>query len=237
MNKFSSRKIVPEIIDDFNLQGKGLEENLHEIEWINKYLGGTSVSAQPILHYLQQRLHEPVTIVDVGCGSGDLLKYIQDVCKNRTNPTLIGVDANLSIIEFAKHQHFYKHPIQFIHADILREPQKIPKADVYVLNLFLHHFENETISEILYNIQQYNPQLIVINDLHRSRWAYYLFNLLCVLKNASSITVNDGRLSILKGFTRNEWKQLVNELPGYTFNLHWRWAFRWQLVLQKINKY
>ena len=38
MSKFSHRKIVPEIIDDFDMSGKEMEMNLEEIEWINKNL-------------------------------------------------------------------------------------------------------------------------------------------------------------------------------------------------------
>lgn len=233
MSKFSKRIIIPEIIDDFELTGQSLEQNLHEIEWINKYLGGTSTSAKPILQYLQKNLRKPLSIADIGCGSGDLLKYIQDACQNITHPILIGIDANQHIIDVARKWHFKKHPIQFVHTDVLSDSDKIPKADIYVLNLFLHHFDEPLIALLLNKIKQTNPALVVINDLHRSIWAYYLFAVLGFIKGHSAITVHDGKLSIQKGFRRKEMLELTKGFEGYSCNLAWKWAYRWQLVLTK----
>ena len=81
MNRFKYRKIIPEIIDDFSWSGKELNQNLEEIEWINKNLGGTNTSACPVLFYIQKNLRKDLKIVDIGCGSGDLLKKIQLACE------------------------------------------------------------------------------------------------------------------------------------------------------------
>ncbi len=233
MSKFSQRVIVPEIIDDFNLSGKTLAQNLEEIEWINKNLGGTSVSAYPVLTYIQKNLRKQLRIVDVGCGSGDLLKKIQLACDGVKQLELVGIDANPNIIEFAKQRHFSEKQIRFIQADVINDPSSIPDADIYLLNLFLHHFEEKEVRLILQNLVSRQPALIVVNDLQRSRIAYILFSLVCQLKNASFVTFHDGRLSILKGFNLNEMKKMAQGLDGYTFRLHWKWAFRWQLLIDK----
>lgn len=235
MSTFKYRHIVPEIIDDFNMQGNEMEQNLEEIEWINKNLGGTKTSAMPILSYIQKNLGKKINVVDVGCGSGDTLKYIHSSVNNRGNVELTGIDANENIIQFAHTKHFLHSNVKFIHADVIHDAAKIPKADVYMLNLFLHHFEMPDINKILSNITQHQPELIVINDLERSRLSYLLFTLLCYFKNASFVTFNDGRLSIKKGFSRNEMKDMGKTTEGYHYRIKWQWAFRWQLLIFPIN--
>jgi SAM-dependent methyltransferase len=235
MSRFSKRIIVPEIIDDFDWSGKDLEQNLEEIEWVNRNLGGTAASALPILSYIKQNPGKNITIADVGCGSGDVLKKIQMSVQPGTPIQLIGVDANEHIIEFAQKKHFHYHEISFIHANVINQPQQIPKATVYMLNLFLHHFTEKEIDTLLNNILANQPTFLVINDLQRSRLAYLLFTLLCKIKNASYVTLNDGRLSILKGFNRSEMKKMAKHIPGYRYQLKWQWAFRWQLLITANN--
>ncbi len=233
MSKFKHRQIVPEIIDDFEMKGTAMEENLEEIEWINKNLGGTKTSALPILSYIQKHQTEKLKVVDVGCGSGDILKYIQTNVGKHISVELTGVDANEHIIEFALKKHFLQDKVSFIHADIIQQPEQIPTAEVYMLNLFLHHFEMEDIEKILQNLFAKQPSVIVINDLERSKISYLLFRLLCYFNNASYITINDGKLSILKGFNRSEMKKIGSITTNYTYQLKWRWAFRWQMILTR----
>jgi len=231
VSKFKDRIIVPEIIDDFEMKGNAMEQNLEEIEWINKNLGGTQTSAYPILSYIQHNRTKKTLIADIGCGSGDILKYIQSNVGKHIPIELIGVDANEHIIDFAHKKHFLQEKVSFIHADVINHAEQIPKADVYMLNLFLHHFEMEVIQSILQNLLNLKPAVIVINDLQRSRVSYLLFKLLCYFKNASYITINDGKLSILKGFSKKEMKQIASVANNYSCKLEWRWAFRWQMVL------
>lgn len=232
MDKFAQRNIVPEIIDDFNWSGKELEQNLEEIEWINKYLGGTRASAYPIWQYIQKNLQKQITITDIGCGSGDVLKKIQEASSPVKKVNLIGVDANQHIIDFARERHFKENEISFVKANVINQPEMIPQANVYMMNLFLHHFEEKEIQKILNNILQKNPSLVVINDLQRSKVAYRLFGLVCRLNNASFVTLNDGRLSIQKGFNKAEMKNIGEMAEGYQYQLKWQWAFRWQLIIQ-----
>jgi SAM-dependent methyltransferase len=236
MIDFKERNIVPEIIDDFNWNGKELEQNLEEIEWINKYLGGTRASAYPIWQYIQKNLQKKITIADIGCGSGDVLKKVQEASSPVKKVNLIGVDANQHIIDFAQNRHFRETEISFVKADVIGEPEMIPQADVYMMNLFLHHFDTKEIQTILVNILQKKPSLVVINDLERSKLAYTLFGLVCRINNASFVTFNDGRLSIQKGFNRHEMKNIGEMMQGYQYQLKWQWAFRWQLIIRPINE-
>jgi hypothetical protein len=41
----------------------------------------------------------------------------------------------------------------------------------------------------------------------------------------------DAPLSVLRGFSRNEWLDLLRKAGISRFSLKWKWAFRWQLII------
>jgi len=232
VDRFKQRKVVPELIDDFSISGAELDLTLTELEWVNKYLGGLHTSVLPVYKYLQQHRHEKVTVADVGCGSGDALNRILQVCKAaKQQVRLVGIDANIHALHFAIKNHFQKEDVALMYADVLNEPENIPEADVYMLSLFLHHFGLGDIRKLLGCIAAKQPKMIVINDLERSRTAYGLFTILSKLKRTSFLSLHDGQLSITKGFSRKEMEKISAMIPGYTGTVHYKWAFRWQLVL------
>ena len=72
---------------------------------------------------------------------------------------------------------------------------------------------------------------IVVNDLHRHPMAYYLFKLVCVtIKN--TMIIEDGLTSILRGFKRDELENFSKKLQ-VTPQIKWKWAFRYQWIIQK----
>src|SRR6478752_2589264 len=93
----------PEIMDDFELEGEVLEKALDKIAQINQLLGGNQLTMKGVEKLLQKvssaRL---ITIVDVGCGNGDMLRKLADF-GNRydLNLELIGVDANSFTVNYA----------------------------------------------------------------------------------------------------------------------------------------
>jgi len=233
---FRNRRVVPELIDNFKIKGKKLEKTLKELEWVNKYLGGIKTTILPVYNFIRENKSDHLKIMDIGCGSGDILKKLSDLgLKTNCKMKLIGIDANQNILDFAKKTHFNEQPVTLTAADVMLEPEKIDAADVYMFNQFLHHFELGKIQSLFNLIARYRPSLIVINDLQRSRLAYYLFTWLCKLKKTSYLTSHDGRISISKGFNEVEMILMGSMIPGYEYELKWNWAFRWQLVLKRIN--
>ena len=69
--------------------------------------------------------------------------------------------------------------------------------------LFLHHFKEEQIINLLQKLKNKAELGIIVNDLHRHKMAYYLFKIVCLtIKN--QMIIDDGLTSILRGFKREE---------------------------------
>src|SRR5258705_7107329 len=93
----------PEIMDDFALEGESLKLALDKIAKINQLLGGNRLTLKGVAKLLKKEINASlITIVDVGCGNGDMLRKLADFgFQNNLNLELIGVDANAFTVNYA----------------------------------------------------------------------------------------------------------------------------------------
>lgn len=232
MPDFSRRSNEMEIMDDLNCSGHVLDQTLHELEIINKWLGGNSITIEALAHLLQT--HPPskeITIVDLGCGSGDMLKLI-DAWGKRKNLRLklIGIDANPYIVDFAK-RNLSEYPhIQFHTLNIFSEDFLKQRYDIVIGTLFYHHFSTEQLTEFFRQLKQRVGIGFILNDIHRHWLAYYSIKFLTGTFSKSSMVKYDAPLSVLRAFRKKELKHILEAVHFREFIIRWKWAFRWQVI-------
>lgn len=227
------RSTEVEIMDDFSVQGEMLKESLDQLANINKWLGGNLVTLNGLQKILKkQPKNNLLTIVDLGCGNGDMLREISKYGKkNGYNFTLIGIDANQHTIDYAEQLSENYDEISYRKQDVFAEDFQTIKYDVVLATLFLHHFTEEDIIKLLKPIVKNASVGVVVNDLNRNALAYYLFSGLCLfIKNP--MTKQDGLISILKAFKREDLKRMSDKLQIKS-RIVWKWAFRYQWIIQK----
>jgi len=66
-----------------------------------------------------------------------------------------------------------------------------------------------------------------INDLHRHYLAYHSIRWLTKWFSKSYLVKNDAPLSVLRGFNRREWLELLRQADVRHGKVQWKWAFRW----------
>src|SRR5687768_13583327 len=154
MPDFTSRSTDVEIMDDLQCAGPTLERTLIELEIINKWLGGNAITISSLKQLLRSPHREEIVIVDLGCGSGDMLRIIDRWGKrNNLRLRLIGVDANPFIISFArKNLTDYPH-IEFQALDIFSNDFQNQKFDIVIGTLFYHHFSNDQLTDFFGNLK------------------------------------------------------------------------------------
>jgi 2-polyprenyl-3-methyl-5-hydroxy-6-metoxy-1,4-benzoquinol methylase len=221
-----------EIMDDFSLQGEELRVALDQIARINQLLGGNKVTLEGIKKVLPSNKTETITIADIGCGNGDILRMLSDFAqKNKLDFKLIGIDANDFTINYAKKLSVAYPNIDYQCVDIFSEDFKTLKFDIIVCTLTLHHFTNEQILNIITTFRDNAKTGIIINDLHRSKLAYRLFELICFIFKLNRMSRQDGLVSILRGFKKNELEEFSKKLNLKNYNINWKWAFRYQWII------
>jgi len=230
---FNNRSLGLEIMDDLNCSGEVVDQTLRELEFINRWLGGNQVTVEGIRKLL--KLHQPgreISITDLGCGSGDMLRLIADWGKkNNIAMRLIGVDANPHIINFAS-IHLSGYPgLTFETTNVFSPEFRTRKFDIITATLFTHHFSDDEVADLLNSLWRQAKIGIVVNDIHRHWFAYYSIGILTKLFSRSSMVKFDAPLSVLRAFRRNELEVILARAGIQHYNLRWKWAFRWQLII------
>jgi len=222
-----------EIMDDFSLQGEELRDALDQIARINQLLGGNKITLHGIKKLLKQsHKAKTITIADIGCGNGDMLRMLAKFGqKNKLNFKLIGIDANEFTINYAKKLSTAYSNIEYQCVDIFSEDFKNIQCDIILCTLTLHHFTNEQILNIITIFRNNAATGIIVNDLHRSKIAYRLFEMICFIFNLNSMSREDGLVSILRGFKKNELEEFSKKLNLKNYTISWKWAFRYQWII------
>lgn len=226
----------PEIMDDFALEGEILREALDKIAKINQLLGGNKLTLLGVEELVNKspKLNE-ITIVDIGCGNGDMLRAIADYgIQKNIKFNLIGIDANNFTVAHASNLSLQYDNIKYRCEDIFELPFKELKYDIALCTLTLHHFKEQEIITIIGSFYANASLGIVINDLQRSSLAYRLFQGLCFVFQLNDMSRKDGLISILRGFKKDELIAFSKKLNFKNYTIHWKWAFRYQWIISKI---
>jgi SAM-dependent methyltransferase len=231
---FSVRSTEIEVMDDLTCSGEVVSQTLLELEIINKWLGGNAVTMRGLHMLLSSASAKDKTlkIADLGCGGGDMLKLLASYFRKKNlKADFMGFDANPSIIDFARTNTRAFKEISFQTQDILTENFRSQRFDIVFATLFFHHFTSDQLVQIFKSLKKQTAVGVVINDLHRHSLAYYSIKLLTRFFSKSPMVKNDAPVSVLRGFRKNEWIEILQKAEIEHYKLIWKWAFRWQLVV------
>lgn len=231
----SKRTNRAEIMDDFDLQGDDLERTLQDLDKVNKWLGGNKITMQGIKKLLDAHPEtKTVHIADVGCGNGAILREIAEWGRDKPYTfRFTGIDANTHAIEIAEKLSEFYPEIGYKATNIFDPSFQNEKFDIVLCILTLHHFKDDEIKVITENFSRQSRIGVVINDLHRSKQAYFLFRAFCKVFIRNKIARDDGLTSILRGFKKKDIKKFASGLPSMRHDIRWKWAYRYLWIMQK----
>lgn len=233
----TQRSTQAEIMDDFELQGSEMQTLLTDLKTVNTLLGGTGVTLDGIDTLLKStNKSTTITITDIGCGDGELLrKCYAHLTKQGFTVKAIGIDANPYIIDEAIKRTKDALNFTYLVIDVFSKENSIPQSDIILCTLFLHHFETEKITALLKRLSKNTNKGIVVNDLHRSIWAFRLFKIFSYLFIKTKIARHDGLVSVARGFKKEELKKIALHFKDFESTVTWKWAFRYQWIIALNN--
>jgi len=193
---------------------------LRSLRRINRWLLGY----RPTLSWLDRLprdSREPVHIVDVGSGGGDLLCEIAMWCKKRGIAVrLTGIDLNPYATRAATESIPTELGISWVTADAMRY-RSGHKVDVVVSSLMTHHLEDEEIVALLRWLESTVQIGWFINDLERSERSLRMFRWV----KWHPMVRHDGPVSFQRAFRSEDWRRLLTEaeIPQDAVTVeHWR---------------
>ncbi len=216
---FSRRLIQPELLD--HVSPEEARPNLADLIRINRRFGGHSVLRKAVLH--ATRGEAGGTFLDVGSASGDAARQIQECCPGASVTSL---DYNPTNLE--------KAPLPKLQADVFQLPFGPVCFDYVLCSLFLHHFPDLVVTEILRILYAAARKAIIVCDLERHLLPYLFLPATQPFFRWNRITVHDGVRSVRSAFRADELKQLAREagIPQAHVQIH-RPAFRLTLIGEK----
>jgi SAM-dependent methyltransferase len=226
----SDRSYQKELLDDLTVPFEEIQLNMHELNLINHWLGGHRITLEGIRKLLGKQLSGNPLVLEIGCGGGDNLKVVNRwAVAKRSGLRLVGVDINPACIAYARDA--------FPRADYLvsdyRQTGKDIHPDVIFSSLFCHHFTNDELVTQLRWMYERAEIGFFINDLHRHPLAYWSIRLLTSLFSKSRLVRHDAPVSVKRGFTRSDWKALLQRAGISEAEIRWKWAFRWLIIVKK----
>jgi SAM-dependent methyltransferase len=235
---FSKRSQKKELVDDLALDDTALTQNLQELEAVNQWLGGKTTLISALNKVCQQHSRllkaKTITIADLGCGGGDLLRAVHDWAKaKQLNVELIGIDANPFMVRYAIEKSRPFNNIRFETGNVLSDAFKTMRFDIVCLNTFCHHLSDSDLIRLLKQLETQTSTAIIVNDLHRHWIAYLSIMWISRLLNFSYLARHDGPLSVLRAFRKRELIDLIQRAGFDCYRIRWRWAFRWEVILWK----
>ncbi|WP_340199100.1 methyltransferase domain-containing protein [Ascidiimonas sp. W6] len=230
----SKRSHDPEIMDDFDTPLPDLKEVLDDINRVNTILGGFEITNKAVTRLIQENPKQSYTIVDVGCAEGSMLrKLATSFRKKRHQVNFIGIDLNEEALLIAKERSKNFPEISYLKQDIFTANFQNLGCDIVISTLTMHHFNDEAIVRFIKYFIKIATIGVVINDLQRSVWAYYLFKLFSLIFIKTRVAKIDGLISIRRAFIRKELISYTKNLPGVNHKIEWKWAFRYLWLIRK----
>ncbi len=226
---FKQRSYQKELLDESDIQKEFLYQNLAELEFINNYLGGHSVSLKGINKVIIDQ-SKTYNIIDIGCGGGDSMKVIAiDARKKGSKIHLTGIDLKQDCINYAKDNCKEYIEMQFLCDDFRNTFSEENPIDVVHASLFCHHFTENDIVEFI-KLCSNKGAIFIINDLERNPIAYCAIKILTKLFSKSHLVKNDAPLSVLRGFKKAEWHSMLQKSGVKTYTIKNCWAFRHLII-------
>jgi 2-polyprenyl-3-methyl-5-hydroxy-6-metoxy-1,4-benzoquinol methylase len=225
---FNQRSNKKELLDGDSIPDEDLYQNLKELNIINKLLGGYKITFKALNKIIQQ--HQAYTIVDIGSGGGDTLKEISKWGdKQNFKFNLFGIDLKQTCIHYSI-KNDPNNKISFICDDYKNVFNHLEKVDIIHACLFCHHLTNSQIVDLM-KFANDKKVTLIINDLERNKIAYYSIKFLTKIFSRSYLVKNDAPLSVLRGFNKSEWLQIIKEAGVEKFSIKYRWAFRHEVIV------
>ena len=207
---FEKRSTELERIDTGDYTPEEYETFLREIAFINRYVGDGRALRRSLLAEIAEKDLAQFSVLDVGCGSGELLRIIAEFAvKSGRNAFLTGIDLNPISSSTTRSESRDFPEIFSVRGDAFQLPFANDAFDYSISSLFFHHLTDAQIPAVLKEMSRVSRRGIFVIDLHRDPVAYIGYKVFCAAFRISPLVRQDGSLSIKKGFRTGELRRLA----------------------------
>lgn len=222
MIDLSARATDPEALD-LGVEPDEARRSLADLRFVNRWLGNRGRFVGAVLPYL--RSSPRPRLLDVGCGSGDVPVVLRRVLRGR----LAAAAADIKLL----HLQAAPRDLLRVVADARALPFTAGTFDVVTASLFLHHFEEHELPDLLRSLYALARRALVVNDLRRARVPYLFGKVVFPVLFRSRVSVEDGLVSIRRSFREPELRAAFAAAGVQTVRIERNWPYRLLAVAEK----
>ena len=227
------RIVQPELLDTLPSNAPRAVHSRRDLHRLNCWMRTHAVMADALQKALNR--HTPGQITELGAGDGhfllrvaqkippgwrDVKAMLLDRQKNVT-PATLAAFANLG------------WRAEAVIADVFDWSQTSDTGEVVIANLFLHHFEDARLVELLRLISRRSKLFIAIEP-QRASWPLFCSRLLWAIR-CNEVTRHDAAASVRAGFSGNELSAFWPDKQNWRFAEHRAGAFSHLFIARRIS--
>ena len=207
----AERVIVPELLD--HASPEEAHENLRDLVMINRHFGGYRILRKLMSQFV--RPQQSFSLLDIGAASGDMAAALRSMYPKARVTSLDRSPAHLAQAAQPK-----------LAGDAFSLPFRPASFDFVFSSLFLHHFQNEQIEQLLRGFKLIARCAVLAIDLERGPIGYYFLPATRWIFGWHSISMHDGPVSVQAAFKKDELLELARRagLAQAEVRVHRPWA-------------
>lgn len=207
----SQRAISTELMDDTTADENLLVATLRDFKYINRFISHIRrVLYTTVIADMQRRNARNVSFLDIAAGGCDVGLWFARYCRSRGVACSVHcLDNDPRALKYARKACRDEPSISFIESDARDIGGLGLSVDYAFTNHFFHHLSDDDIPGMLRTISSCSRHGFVVHDLERAYWSHICFTILAGILYRDGFTFTDGRISIRRGFTRDELRRYV----------------------------
>jgi hypothetical protein len=223
------RIVQPEILDTLPPDDPRALRSRRDLRRVNSCMGNAEILAAALGKAWSEFAFSQIT--ELGAGDGNfLLSVAQKIKLPDVKATLLDRQKNVTAATLAA---FSKRGwrAEAVVADVFDWPQS--SAEIVVANLFLHHFENGRLAELLRIISR-RANLFIAVEPRRAPLPLFFSRMLWAI-GCNEVTRHDATVSVRAGFSRDELSALWPHKKNWQLTERRAGLFSHLFIAQKIS--
>lgn len=209
-----------EYLDDPGIDPGLVTRSLADVVRSNRFFGGTSAAIAELCPLFQSG--RAMTLLDVGAGAGDIAATARQLASERQVAlSSFTIDSAEELAPVSRHRGNV-----VLCGDARSLPFPDRSMDVVLCSQTLHHFADEEAVRVILELDRVARERVIVSDIRRSWFAAAGIWMASYPLHFHPVSRHDGVVSVMRGFTTAELRQLVWSAIGRRPQVRRRPLFR-----------
>jgi hypothetical protein len=206
-----TRVLEPELLDELPADDARAIHSRRDLRRINALMGNARVIARFVTRFVRERGLKTVSIVEIGAGDENIATSVaRALLKEGVRGKFMLVDRVAlkvrALKEWEECELWERWELEVVEADVFDWLRGAERADVVVANLFLHHFEDERLRQLLTGCGEICDCFVAAEPRRSSLAEWFAGRVKLV--GCNEVTLHDAEISVRAGFTDSELSRL-----------------------------